>query len=60
MTVRMRRFAGQEQQVIDPLLADKYRYLEPEGSLLAQQLGMESPKDRRIRELEKQLSGAGQ
>lgn len=29
------------------------------GSLLAQQLGMESPKDRRIRELEKQLSGAG-
>jgi hypothetical protein len=27
------------------------------GSLLAQQLGMESPKDRRIRELEQQLKG---
>lgn len=27
------------------------------GSLLAQQLGMESPKDRKIRELEQQLSG---
>jgi len=29
------------------------------GSLLAQQLGMESPKDRRIRELEAQLQQAG-
>lgn len=29
------------------------------GSVLAQQLGMESPKDRKIRELEAQLSGRG-
>lgn len=30
MTAGMRRFAGQDQRVIDLLLADKYRYLEPE------------------------------
>jgi len=29
------------------------------GSLLAQQLGMESPKDRKIRELEQQIQGRG-
>jgi hypothetical protein len=29
------------------------------GSLLAQQLGIESPKDRKIRELEQQMQGAG-
>lgn len=44
------RFLGDEVGVLGGMAA---------GSLLAQQLGMESPKDRRIRELEKQLAGRG-
>jgi len=42
------RFAGDEIGILGGMAA---------GSLLAQQLGMESPKDRRIRELEAQLQG---
>jgi hypothetical protein len=42
------RFLGDEVGIMGGLMA---------GSLLSQQLGMENPKDRRIRELEAQLQG---
>lgn len=42
------RFIGDEVGIIGGMAV---------GSLLSQQLGMESPKDRQIRELEKQLAG---
>lgn len=44
------RFMGDEVGVLGGLAA---------GSLLAQQLGIENPKDQRIRELEQQLAGRG-
>jgi hypothetical protein len=44
------RFLGDEVGIIGGLYG---------GSLLAQQMGIESPKDARIRELERQLPGAG-
>lgn len=44
------RFLGDEVGIIGGLMA---------GGVLAEQLGMDSPKDRRIRELEQQLQGAG-
>ena len=42
------RFIGDEVGVLGGLAA---------GSLLAQQLGIDSPKDQKIRELEQQLKG---